>query len=154
MAEQMKTYKVEIERDEAGYWIATAPDVPGMVTQARRLAKIEDRAREAIAAILDKSELSFNVETHVRELDDVPIDEAREARAKAEAAQAEATAKVSSVVRRLVREKALTMRDAGQLLNISHQRVEQIVQREEQRPQRRVASARSPQRARRRVGAR
>ncbi len=135
MAQQVKkkTYKIEIERDEAGYWIATAPDVRGMVTQAKRLEKIVDRAREAIAALLDKSATSFDVEPHVHFLDDVPIDEAREAREKAEAAQAEATAKVSNVVKRLVTEKALTMRDTGQLLGISHQRVEQIVQREAQR---------------------
>ena len=43
MAEQVKTYRIEIERDEAGYWVATAPDVPGMVTQAKRLDKIAAR---------------------------------------------------------------------------------------------------------------
>jgi len=133
MAGQVKTYKIEIERDEARYWIATAPDVPGMVTQAKRLEKIVDRAREAIAALLDVRESSFAVESHIGLLDDVPISEARDARERAEAAQAEATEKVTVVVQRLVREKALTMRDTGQLLGISHQRVEQIMQREEQR---------------------
>ncbi len=153
MAEQVKTYKIEIERDETGYWVATAPDVPGMVTQAKRLDKIADRAREAIAALLDTSQKSFDIEPRVRLLDDVPIEEAREARKRAEAAQAEATEKVSDVVQRLVREKALTMRDTGHLLHISHQRVEQIMQREEQLPPRK-ARTRKAQPKRQRVRAR
>ncbi len=42
---------VEVRRDEAGWWVATSRDVPGMVTQARRLDQIADRAREAIAVL-------------------------------------------------------------------------------------------------------
>jgi predicted RNase H-like HicB family nuclease len=153
MAEQVKrNYTIEIERDETGYWIATAPGVPGMVTQAKRLDQIAARAREAIAALLDEPASSFDIESHIPLLDDVPIDEARDARARAEAAQAEAAEKVRSVVRRLVHEKALTMRDTGQLLGISHQRVEQILQRDE-RPKAQKAKSRKPQPKRHRTPA-
>ncbi len=139
----MKTYNIEIERDEAGYWIATVPEVPGVVTQAKRLEKIVDRAREAIAVLLDKPETSFDVSPHVRLLDDVPIADAVKAREHADAAQAEATEKGSYVVERLVHEKALTVRDAGQLLGISHQRVQQIVQREQLREPTRESAVRA-----------
>jgi predicted RNase H-like HicB family nuclease len=153
MAEPMTTYSIEIERDEAGYWIATAPAVAGMVTQAKRIDRIIARSREAIAALLDQPESSFEVEPHVRLVDDVPIEEARAARARAEAAQNDAAEKVRSVVERLVHEKALTMRDTGHLLGISHQRVEQILQRDE-RPRSQAAKARKRQSKRQRATAR
>jgi predicted RNase H-like HicB family nuclease/predicted HTH domain antitoxin len=148
MAKQVtKTYLIEVERDEAGYWIATAPEVSGMVTQSKRLDKVAVRAREAIAALLDKSKSSFEVKTHVSMLDDVPIEDAVTARKTAEATQIDATEKVRHVASLLVKEKALTLRDAGELLGISHQRVLQIVERTDEKAQRTEAAKRKPTKA-------
>jgi predicted RNase H-like HicB family nuclease len=41
-------FKVLIERDEAGYYVASAPELRGCNTQARSLEKLTERIREAI----------------------------------------------------------------------------------------------------------
>src|SRR5262249_47885978 len=89
MVDQMKTFTVEVERDEAGYWIATVPEVPGVVTQAKRLENLAGRASEATAVMLDVEESEFELVLHVAMLDDVPYRDARTAREQAETAQTE-----------------------------------------------------------------
>ena len=44
----MKTYTVVAERDEAGWWAVRVLELPGVLTQARRLDQVEKFAREAI----------------------------------------------------------------------------------------------------------
>ena len=44
----MKTYTVLVERDEAGWWAVRVLELPGVLTQARRLDQVEKFAREAI----------------------------------------------------------------------------------------------------------
>ena len=45
-------YTVEVQR-EPGWWIIRVPDLDDLTTQARRLADVEENAREAIAVWLD-----------------------------------------------------------------------------------------------------
>lgn len=44
-----KVYKVTFERDEDGWWVATATDLPGCRTQGRSIAEARERIREAMA---------------------------------------------------------------------------------------------------------
>jgi predicted RNase H-like HicB family nuclease len=54
MAKQAKReFSVIVERDEAGYYVATVPELPGCHTQARSLEKLQHRVREAIALCLE-----------------------------------------------------------------------------------------------------
>uniref|UniRef100_A0A831XDH9 Type II toxin-antitoxin system HicB family antitoxin n=1 Tax=Geobacter metallireducens TaxID=28232 RepID=A0A831XDH9_GEOME len=46
-------FAVLIEQDEDGVYVATAPALPGCHTQARTLAELDERIREAITLCLD-----------------------------------------------------------------------------------------------------
>ena len=46
-------YSVLIERDSAGYYIASVPSLPGCHTQARSLDILMERIREAIELCLE-----------------------------------------------------------------------------------------------------
>ncbi len=48
-----RDFNVVIERDEAGYYVASVPALPGCHTQARSLDDLMDRVREAIAVCLE-----------------------------------------------------------------------------------------------------
>jgi len=46
-------FSVIVERDEAGYYVATVPALRGCHTQARSLDKLIERIREAIELCLE-----------------------------------------------------------------------------------------------------
>ncbi len=46
-------YTVVIEKDEDGYFIGSAPTLPGCHTQARSIDQLMERMAEAIAVYLD-----------------------------------------------------------------------------------------------------
>jgi predicted RNase H-like HicB family nuclease len=48
-----KEYNVVIERDEAGFYVASVPSLPGCHTQAKSLDKLMERIREAIDLCLE-----------------------------------------------------------------------------------------------------
>lgn len=48
----MRTFTVEYERDETGWWVATVQGVDGCFTQGRSLELARSRIREALEATL------------------------------------------------------------------------------------------------------
>jgi len=48
-----REFSVIVERDEAGYYVASVPELPGCHTQARSLDKLIERVREAIELCLE-----------------------------------------------------------------------------------------------------
>ena len=46
-------FKVLIERDEDGFYVASVPELPGCYTQAKTLEKLRPRVREVIELVLD-----------------------------------------------------------------------------------------------------
>lgn len=46
-------FKVLIEQDEDGLYVATVPELPGCYTQARTLEELRKRIREAIELVLE-----------------------------------------------------------------------------------------------------
>lgn len=48
-----REFSVIVERDEAGYYVATVPELPGCHTQARSLDKLIQRVKEAIELCLE-----------------------------------------------------------------------------------------------------
>ena len=48
-----REFSVVVERDEAGYYVASVPALPGCHTQARSLDKLMERIREAIGLCLE-----------------------------------------------------------------------------------------------------
>ncbi len=48
-----RDFNVVIERDSAGYFVASVPSIPGCHTQAKSLDTLMDRIREAIGLCLE-----------------------------------------------------------------------------------------------------
>jgi predicted RNase H-like HicB family nuclease len=121
MAEMTKSYRVVYELDESAHWIATVPRVKGCHTYGRSLSEARSRVREALG-------LFVNDAARARLVDDVrlPADmrrlvvSFRVARERAEREWKQADAAARRLAARLSR------RDAAELLNISHQRVQQL----------------------------
>lgn len=53
MAKKLQQFKVIIEQDEDGYFVASVPALPGCYTQAKSLAELKKRIQEAIALCLE-----------------------------------------------------------------------------------------------------
>ncbi len=121
------TYTALAERGD-GWWAITVPELRGVFSQARRLARVEYMARDAISLFLDVPADSFEVV--VREVVDPEVDvlvaEAIQARADAIEHQRIAARKSREAVRTLDR-LGLPQRDIGLLLHLSHQRVAQLL---------------------------
>jgi len=126
----MKTYTVVAERDDAGWWAVRIPELPGVLTQARRLDQVEGFAREAIELAISvghapKGKYAVRVDAHVPGLDH-DLATVRAVRADAERVQAEAAERTRVIARRLA-DRGLTVRDIGAALGVSHQRAAQLV---------------------------
>ena len=59
-------YKVLIERDEDGYFVASVPSLPGCHTQAKTYADLMQRVREAIELCVDSAKADKEYREKVR----------------------------------------------------------------------------------------
>lgn len=59
-------FKVVIERDEDGYFVATVPALPGCFTQAKTLAELHHRVRDAIRLCLDVAKTNTRYSSRIR----------------------------------------------------------------------------------------
>ena len=122
------SYRVILERDETGAWIARVPSVRGCHTYGRTLEQARRRIREALGLWVEDAETAELVEEvrlPTEALD--AIRRSRRARSEAEQQREEAQAATSEAARALVQELHLGLRDAGELLGLSYQRVQQLV---------------------------
>ena len=123
-------YTVEAVRS-GDWWAITVPDLRGVFSQARRLNQVEPTAREAIAMMLDIDESQVGpIDVQVQPPDEVVglLDELHHSVSVAEEASA-AAARARCEAAKLLRDAGFPMRDIGQLLGVSHQRVSQILSR-------------------------
>ncbi|HZN18755.1 MAG TPA: hypothetical protein VFB84_11355 [Micromonosporaceae bacterium] len=122
----MTTYRVRAKRWARGWEL----HIDGVgVTQSHRLADAKDMARSYIAMVCDISPDLFTVDI-VPEVGgglDEAATNAREAVRQAEEAQRRAAARSRSVARQL-HERGLSGRDIAALLQLSPQRVSQLLQ--------------------------
>jgi predicted RNase H-like HicB family nuclease len=122
-------------RRAGSWWAIDVAGLDGVFSQARRLDQVEAMAREAIALYLNVPSDSFEVEIRttlepaVSEL----ITKATAAKRRAAAAQAEASNFQHQAARVLV-DGGLTIRDAGKLLDVSHQRIAQLLESRPENP--------------------
>lgn len=121
-----KTYVAEARRS-GRWWAIEVPELKGVFSQARRLADVEPMAREAIALMLDLSPRSFDVVVQpvLGDRLEAIVREARQARVTAQVAQLEAVQRSAQALHALER-SSIPLRDAGELLGMSHQRAAQI----------------------------
>lgn len=125
---QVRQLKAVAEWD--GYsWVATLPDVPGAVTQAKRLdllpGRIAEVARLMTGDAIGADQISLETRVADRKLD-------REAReiADLEAELDRVSEALASRRRHLVTElhdRGHTLRDIGVIVRLSHQRVAQLL---------------------------
>lgn len=123
-----KSYTAKAIRS-SDWWAITIPELKGVHSQARRLDQAEGMAREAIGLFLDVPADSFDL-TLVPVLPpgvQADVDRARTARGEADALQREAATATARAARELVKGTKLTVREAGQILGVSHQRVAQLL---------------------------
>lgn len=109
-------------------WLVEFPDEPGCHTFGRTLAAARENAADALALWLDLPADGVRVEERL-ELGELATLAARAREARDEAAHARQTSSVATeaAVIGLVTDAGLTYRDAAAVLDLSHQRVAQIV---------------------------
>jgi len=130
MMEKMRrmTYTARCRR-AGDWWAISVPELKGVNTQARRLEKVDAMVRDAIALFLDVPADSFDIKVEPilpRDLQK-KVGRARKVRGEAEALQVEAVTVSAAVAADLVQRAHLTVRDAGRVLGISHQRIAQLL---------------------------
>lgn len=120
-------YDVDVYR-EGRWWMIEVP-VLDALTQARRVEEIEAQAVSLISTVLDVAPSEVEVSIHSLKIGDVDAlaiaDHVRQARADALAAEersAKATAEAAKALSALA-----PVRDVGEMLGVSHQRVSQLV---------------------------
>jgi predicted RNase H-like HicB family nuclease len=121
-------YTIDLERDESGWWVATARDIPGCQTQGRSIRQSLSRAREALAVCVgediaaDALEPCIHLETEARRV----VSRYESACRRLERDQIAARTATAEAVETLVDGLSLSVRDAGDVLGLSHQRVNQL----------------------------
>lgn len=125
----MKTYKVRLERDETGHWIASVPAVPGCHSYGRSLDEARRRVRQALALFVKDAgratlEDDIRLTPHAARL----RKDVMNARRLAETQSARAAAATREAARVLTRDLRIGVRDAGRLLGVSHQRIHQLLE--------------------------
>jgi len=132
MDAQVKTYHATLELDpRSRQWMA---DIEGLAvhTWGRSLSRVKEHAHEALAVHLDASvaEVQGHIVFRTPRLP-APVLEAlgnaETARNQADTATARAAEAKALAATALVRDAQLSMRDAAEILGISHQRVQQLL---------------------------
>jgi predicted RNase H-like HicB family nuclease len=126
--EGLMRYRIDLERDETGAWIVRSPDVPGFHTYGRSLGQARNRAREALSLWVeqaDDADLEFRYRLPKGWRD--ATRKLRQARIRANTAEKEAQALGAEVANYLTGVCGLSLRDAAELIDLSHQRVQQLI---------------------------
>lgn len=128
-----KSYRVDYEQVEDGYWVAEIDHTQGVscVTQGRSLSQARARIREALACYLEdeKAAAAAELVDNVRlpaALSKV-VDKCKDARAEAERA-AELALEVTEGAAKAMAKAGVSRRDTAEILGISFQRVHQLVE--------------------------
>lgn len=120
------TYTATAVRD-GGWWAIEVPELAGVFTQARRLDQAEAMVRDVVSLWLHVPGDSFDilVEPMLGPAADL-VRQAIVARQASERAERRASASMLTAAITLV-DSGLTLRDTGTILNVSYQRIQQIV---------------------------
>lgn len=124
----MTTYRIDLERDESGAWIVRSPDVPGFHTYGRSLRQARNRTREALSLWVEDAadadlEYRYQLPRGWREA----TRKLQRARTRASTAEREAQDLATEVANYFTDVCGLSLRDTADLLDLSHQRVQQLV---------------------------
>jgi predicted RNase H-like HicB family nuclease len=141
MVARMK-YRVVFEPDEGGGWHAYIPKVRGCRTWGRSLQAARRYIREALATCVDvlgddaeriAREAQLEEAVKLRGAAKKALTEYRDARKRAAQLADLAQLRAGRAAAQLTRRAHLSLRDAGELLGVSHERVHQMVAEEDSR---------------------
>lgn len=122
-----RSYRVVYERDEDGWWVASVPSVQGCHTQGRSINEARERIREALGLFIkDADKVHLEDDVHLPPGTRSLITEHQQARERVEREKERARVVVSRAVSTLTKDLGLSTRDAGELLDLSQQRVQQL----------------------------
>lgn len=120
-------YRVELERDERGRWVASVPAVPGAHTQGRSIAQAMNRIREALSLWVPGAERASLVPAiHLPAAARATVRRATTARRRAGRAEEEASGALEDAIHELRERESLSTRDIAILLELSPARVDQL----------------------------
>jgi predicted RNase H-like HicB family nuclease len=104
------------------------PSIPGCHTQGRTIAEARRRIREALSLWVDDAdEAQLIDEVRLPMQAEQALTQYRVARQRADEERVKAQESTASAVRVLAGELHLSVRDTGELLGLSHQRVQQLL---------------------------
>lgn len=122
----MKRLRAVYRRDpEDDAWLVEIPAIRGCHTYGRTLEQARERIREALRLFVRSSDAVVVDDVRLPAQLRRQVDRARRARLQAEAHQSEAQKELASATASL-RRAGLSLRDTGELLGLSRQRVHQL----------------------------
>ena len=128
MVEAMSVYTVQYERDETGWWVAKVKEVRGCHTQGKSIAQARTRIREALGLFVhDADRAEFVEDVAVPKVAKTLVKEILNGRERIKQEEAKVRGSMRKAVHVLTSEVGISRRDAGELLGISYQRVQQIL---------------------------
>lgn len=123
----MKRYIVTYERGSDGWWVASIPKLKGCHTQGRSIRQARWRIREAIGLFVNNTQDldlvdDIKLPSHVVQT----VDKLKTHRKFVEAEYAKGQKLAVDAVQLLTEKLHLSCRDASEILQISHQRIQQL----------------------------
>lgn len=122
-----RTYTAIYERHDGDAWTVAIQGLNGCQTYGRSLSQAHERIRQALAVWLDCNEDSLDI--HDRYPAKVTAVATRVARARDQAQRAGSKAHQQTIEAvKTLTALGLSRRDAGELLGLSHQRIQQLLE--------------------------
>jgi len=146
LAPPMKRFTVSFERDETGVWVARVKEAPAAITRGRTLAQARRRVREGLI-LVGSSAAARNVAL----IEDVRLPatalralrEVASSRTRLVVERDRLSTAIDVAISTLLDGMQLSVRDAGELLGLSHQRVQQLRAASQRTSRRRAGRASS-----------